>query len=249
MAPTFASNPFAEPAFLEGLEAAGYLQRLDTSEARITARYQHALTKMHFASHSEEFLTRAGVRKVHGSTVQFFNETPVSDPFVHVLVGKLPKRRQALITPAGCSTTGWTPIDSPDEAEGTVHFTVSHAGFWPLTVVFDSNPTPEMIRAEDKFAEITDDSEEEDDLPPRRTPRRGDTGRSTRSYDRRGSIYDDTDDAEYSLGERRTSKRGSARRNSRAYEDDDEDDATVARRERSLSRRNSSRRDSTYSRY
>ena len=58
------------PKFLAGLEAAGYLQRLDTSEARITARYQHALSKMSFASHSEEFLTRAGVRKVHRSTVQ-----------------------------------------------------------------------------------------------------------------------------------------------------------------------------------
>lgn len=48
----------------------GFVQRLDTSEARITARYQHALTKMKFAAHSEEFLTRAGVRKVHRSTVQ-----------------------------------------------------------------------------------------------------------------------------------------------------------------------------------
>lgn len=47
-----------------------FVQRLDTSEARITARYQHALTKMKFAAHSEEFLTRAGVRKVHRSTVQ-----------------------------------------------------------------------------------------------------------------------------------------------------------------------------------
>lgn len=51
------------------------LQRLDTSEARITARYQHALTKMKFAAHSEEFLGRAGVRKVHRSTVQYVSLT------------------------------------------------------------------------------------------------------------------------------------------------------------------------------
>lgn len=63
-------HPFSNPAFTEGLEAAGYLQRLDTSEKRITARYQHALTKMNFARHSEEFLTQAGVRRVHCSTVQ-----------------------------------------------------------------------------------------------------------------------------------------------------------------------------------
>ncbi|KAM0753599.1 hypothetical protein T439DRAFT_377771 [Meredithblackwellia eburnea MCA 4105] len=156
-------NPFEEPAFLEGLEAAGYLQRLDTSESRITARYQHALTKMKFAAHSEEFLTRAGVRKVHGSTVQFFNETPVSDPFVHVMVGSLPPAAQALITPVGCPTSGWTPIGSPDEADGTVHFTVSHAGYWPLTVVFDANPQ-DMARENDprwKSAEPLSDSDSE----------------------------------------------------------------------------------------
>lgn len=49
---------------------------------------------MRFAAHSEEFLTRAGVRKVHGSTVQFFNETPVSDPFVHVMVAIPPSQTQ-----------------------------------------------------------------------------------------------------------------------------------------------------------
>ena len=115
------------PALEIQLAYATPAERLDTSEARITARYQHALTKMYvflhflmtkggptplrtncrkFAAHSEEFLTRAGVRVVHGSTVQFFNETPVSDPFVHVMVGSLPPSRQALITPVGCSTTG-----------------------------------------------------------------------------------------------------------------------------------------------
>lgn len=149
-------DPFVEPAFLAGLEAAGYLQRLDTSEARITARYQHALTKMKFAAHSEEFLTRAGVRKVHRSTVQFFNEDPVADPFVHVLVGSLPPSRQVLITPTGCETTGWTPIECPDEADGTIHFTMSHPGFWPVTVVFDCN---QDTAREDKYAGLSEDEE------------------------------------------------------------------------------------------
>ncbi|TKA56182.1 hypothetical protein B0A53_01472 [Rhodotorula sp. CCFEE 5036] len=149
-------DPFVEPAFLAGLEAAGYLQRLDTSEARITARYQHALTKMKFAAHSEEFLTRAGVRKVHRSTVQFFNEDPVADPFVHVLVGSLPPSRQVLVTPAGCETTGWTPIECPDEADGTIHFTMSHPGFWPVTVVFDCN---QDTAREDKYAGLSEDEE------------------------------------------------------------------------------------------
>ena len=44
----------------------GYLQRLDTSETRITARFQHGLSKMGFAAYSEEFCNLAGVRKVHG---------------------------------------------------------------------------------------------------------------------------------------------------------------------------------------
>ncbi|GAA5978481.1 hypothetical protein JCM10908_004372 [Rhodotorula pacifica] len=154
-------DPFVEPAFLAGLEAAGYLQRLDTSEARITARYQHALTKMKFAAHSEEFLGRAGVKKVHRSTVQFFNEDPVADPFVHVLVGSLPPSRQELITPRGCETTGWTPIECPDEADGTIHFTMSHPGFWPVTVVFDCNSD---VTTEDKYSGIraADDSESDD---------------------------------------------------------------------------------------
>lgn len=113
---------------MAGLEAAGYLQRLDTSEARITARFQHALTKMQFAAHSEEFCGRAGIKKVHRSTVQFFNEDPVADPFVHIQVATLPRPRQALVTPKGCETSGWTPIGSEDEADGTVHYTVSHPG-------------------------------------------------------------------------------------------------------------------------
>ncbi|BGP13951.1 hypothetical protein JCM10213v2_001889 [Rhodosporidiobolus nylandii] len=163
MAPlTLNDNPFESPDFLAGLEAAGYLQRLDTSEARITARYQHALSKMQFAAHSEEFLTRAGVKKVHRSTVQFFNEIPVSDPFVHVMVGSLPPARQALVTPRGCETSGWTPIGSPDEADGTVHFTVSHPGFWPVTVVFDVNQSD--LAKEDKYASIraADDNSDSD---------------------------------------------------------------------------------------
>ncbi|GAA5993875.1 hypothetical protein JCM11641_007929 [Rhodosporidiobolus odoratus] len=158
-------NPFDSPDFLAGLEAAGYLQRLDTSEARITARYQHALSKMQFAAHSEEFLTRAGVKKVHRSTVQFFNETPVSDPFVHVMVGSLPPSRQALVTPSACETSGWTPIGSPNEADGTIHFTVSHPGFWPITVVFDRNQSD--LAKEDKYASIraADDHSDSDSDP------------------------------------------------------------------------------------
>lgn len=174
-------DPFTEPAFLAGLEAAGYLQRLDTSEARITARYQHALTKMKFASHSEEFLTRMGVRKVHRSTVQFFNEEPVSDPFVHVLVGSLPSSRQSLITPRGCETSGWTPIECPDEADGTIHFTMSHPGFWPVTVVFDCNQ--QDVGREDKYAGIRgtadSDSEDPESYLSNRTARAGGYASST----------------------------------------------------------------------
>ncbi|GAA5841975.1 hypothetical protein JCM11251_001432 [Rhodosporidiobolus azoricus] len=175
MAAPYALNddPFSAPDFLAGLEAAGYLQRLDTSEERITARYQHALAKMSFAAHSEEFLTRAGVKKVHRSTVQFFNETPVSDPFIHVLVGSLPPSRQALVTPRGCETSGWTPIRPSDEAAGTRHFTVSHEGFWPVIVVFDIN---HHLGKEDKYAGIRYNEESDDDpeayLGPSRSARR-----------------------------------------------------------------------------
>lgn len=74
------------------------------------------------------------------SNLRFFSEEPTPhDPFVHVMVGSLPPSRQSLVTPRGCETSGWTPIGSPDEADGTIHFTVSHPGFWPVTVVFDAN--------------------------------------------------------------------------------------------------------------
>ncbi|GAA6027009.1 hypothetical protein JCM8097_006036 [Rhodosporidiobolus ruineniae] len=175
-------DPFAAPNFLAGLEAAGYLQRLDTSEKRITERYQHALAKMQFAAHSEEFLTRAGVRKVHRSTVQFFNENPVSDPFVHVMVGSLPPSAQAFVEPRGCLESVWTPIRSPDEADDTIHFTVSHDGFWPLTVVFDVNQA-DLFR-EDKYAGLDDNgdsaSSSEDDLPGSGAGRAPSSRRSTR---------------------------------------------------------------------
>ncbi|GAA5868293.1 hypothetical protein JCM1840_005627 [Sporobolomyces johnsonii] len=162
--PPLNDNPFAAPDFLAGLEAAGYLQRLDTSEARITARYQHALAKMQFAAHSEEFLTRAGVKKVHRSTVQFFSEEPTPmDPFVHVMVGSLPPSRQALVTPRGCETSGWTPIGSPDEADGTIHFTVSYPGFWPITVVFDCNQSD--LPKEDKYASLRAAHDDSDSDP------------------------------------------------------------------------------------
>ncbi|GAA6016529.1 hypothetical protein JCM10207_002828 [Rhodosporidiobolus poonsookiae] len=183
-------DPFTAPDFLAGLEAAGYLQRLDTSEERITARYQHALAKMSFAAHSEEFLTRAGVKKVHRSTVQFFSETPVADPYVHVMVGSLPPSRQSLVTPRGCETSGWTPIGAEDEADGTIHFTVSHPGFWPVTVVFDRNQSD--LAREDKYASIRYNGESDEDLEDYlggpvgggRPPSRGGMGGS-----RRGSTY------------------------------------------------------------
>ncbi|ORY55338.1 hypothetical protein BCR35DRAFT_335632 [Leucosporidium creatinivorum] len=204
-------NPFEEPAFLEGLEAAGYLQRLDTSEARITARYQHALNKMQFAAHSEEFLTRAGVRKVHGSTVQFFNEDPVSDPFVHVMVGSLPSNRQALVTPHQLATSGWTPIGSPDEADGTMHFTVSHPGFWPITVVFDSNPS-DMGR-EDRFA-LADEGYVSSDSQAHLRSARGSSRRRRSSRSRRAAAYDSSsgsEDEEDAGGFRRAASAGGYR--------------------------------------
>ncbi|GAA5929018.1 hypothetical protein JCM1841_005611 [Sporobolomyces salmonicolor] len=148
-------NPFVAPDFLVGLEAAGYLQ-------------------MQFAADSEEFLARAGVKKVHRSTFQFFNEDPAPmDPFVHVMVGFLPPSRQALVTPRGCETSGWTPTGSPDEADGTIHFTLNHPGivvgavvafrspawqqpplqrFWPITVVFDCNQSD--LAKEAKYASL-----------------------------------------------------------------------------------------------
>jgi hypothetical protein len=67
---------------------------------------------------------------------RFFNEDPVADPFVHVLVGSLPPSRQVLVTPAGCETTGWTPIECPDEADGTIHFTMSHPGYGLFSFLF-----------------------------------------------------------------------------------------------------------------
>lgn len=123
------------PDFLAGLEAAGYLQRLDTSETRITARFQHSLTKMNYASLSMAFLEQAGVRAVHRSVVQFFNEEPTSDPYVHVMVGALPAPVPAKIS----GVASWIPIQSDDEAPGTSHWTVNVDGFWPLTVVYDVN--------------------------------------------------------------------------------------------------------------
>ncbi|BGP46047.1 hypothetical protein JCM10450v2_001887 [Rhodotorula kratochvilovae] len=206
--PALNDDPFSEPAFLAGLEAAGYLQRLDTSEARITARYQHALSKMQFAAHSEEFLGRAGVKKVHRSTVQFFSEDPTPmDPFVHVMVGSLPPARQALVTPRGGETSGWTPIGSPDEADGTIHFTVSHPGFWPVTVVFDCNQ--QDLGREDKYAAIRAGDDESDSDPEAYlagSSRRG--GMSSSAYGRSGAGGSGTYD----------SGRGSGRRSS-AYAD------------------------------
>lgn len=147
--------PLSSPDFNAGLEAAGYLQvspvvryvtsrrrretdsfrtrtaqKLDTSEERITARFQHGLEKANFAAHSEEFCGQQGVRKVHRSVVQFFHEEPTPmDPFVHVIVGTLPPPEAATVTPIGSrAESHWVPIQSKYEAEGTMHFTVSIKG-------------------------------------------------------------------------------------------------------------------------
>lgn len=45
-----------------------------TNESAITFRYQSFLTHMRYAELSENFLTEVGVKKVFGSTVQFFCE-------------------------------------------------------------------------------------------------------------------------------------------------------------------------------
>ena len=189
---------FESSRFLEALEAAGYLQRLDTSEERITARYQHALSKMQFAAHSEAFVNQSSIRRVHGSTVQFFNEDPVSDPFVHICTSHLPPNKQVLVTPVGSATSGWTPIGSPDEADGTMHFTVSYPGFWPITVVFDTNP--QHLAHEDDFRGLADESESDDQDAYIRSARSSKTNRA-RSSSRgaaRGASYNDYSDSESS---------------------------------------------------
>ncbi|KAM0792482.1 hypothetical protein ACM66B_005155 [Microbotryomycetes sp. NB124-2] len=200
---------FESSRFLEALEAAGYLQRLDTSEERITARYQHALTKMQFASHSEAFVNQAGIRRVHGSTVQFFNEDPVSDPFVHICCSHLPPNKQIIVTPVGQPSSGWTPIGSPDEADGTAHYTVSYPGFWPITVVFDTNP--QHLSHEDEFRALDDVSDDDQDAYIRsarsstkangRSASRSRGGAGARaSYDYSDSSSDSEDDAGTAYG-------------------------------------------------
>ncbi|GAA6024225.1 hypothetical protein JCM11491_002512 [Sporobolomyces phaffii] len=156
-------SPFAHPDFNAGLEAAGYLQKLDTSEERITARFQHGLEKADFAAHSEEFCGQQGVRKVHRSVVQFFHEDPTPmDPFVHVIVGSLPPPEEAFVQPLGAKGhSTWVPIGSRNEADGTIHFTVSIDGFWPITVVFDRNQAD--LEREDRFARINPDDDSESD--------------------------------------------------------------------------------------
>ncbi|KAK4053086.1 hypothetical protein OIV83_001821 [Microbotryomycetes sp. JL201] len=182
---------FESSRFLEALEAAGYLQRLDTSEERITARYQHALTKMQFASHSEAFVNQAGIRRVHGSTVQFFNEDPVSDPFVHICCSHLPPNKQIIVTPVGQPSSGWTPIGSPDEADGTAHYTVSYPGFWPITVVFDTNP--QHLSREDEFRGLDDISDDDQDAYIRSA--RSASKPNGRSSSRNRASYNDYSDS------------------------------------------------------
>ncbi|GAA5931870.1 uncharacterized protein JCM15063_001590 [Sporobolomyces koalae] len=204
-------DPAEHPDFKAGLEALGYLQDMDRSEERITARFQHGLEKANFAAHSEEFCGQQGVRKVHRSVVQFFHEEPSPiDPFVHVIVGTLPPDMPAHITPVGFDKEShWVPIRSRIEADGTRHFTVSIQGFWPITVVFDSNQA--KLDRENSFARINPDDDSESD--PEAYLDRG-YARSTRrasSRSRRASGYG---------GVGRSSSRSSRRR----YDYDDDDD-------------------------
>lgn len=51
------------------------------------------------------------------------------DPFVHVIVGTLPPREEAIVAPIGSKyDSHWVPINSRIEAPGTMHFAVSIAG-------------------------------------------------------------------------------------------------------------------------
>ncbi|GAA5888706.1 hypothetical protein JCM16303_003059 [Sporobolomyces ruberrimus] len=221
-------KPFAHPDFNAGLEAAGYLQKLDTSEERITARYQHGLEKANFAAHSEEFCGQQGVRKVHRSVVQFFHEEPTPmDPFVHVIVGTLPPREEAIVAPIGSKyDSHWVPINSRIEAPGTMHFAVSIAGFWPIIVVFDSNQAD--LEKEDRYSRINPDDDPESDVEAY-LERSG----------RRDSAYG---------GGRGSSRRRSLSRSSRRRRDYDYDDDEFSSEEEELDapppRRNRSRRGS-----
>ncbi|KAJ7582499.1 hypothetical protein C8J56DRAFT_220667 [Mycena floridula] len=116
------------------------------SENRLTSRYQAVLVQMTFASHSEALLTAMNVTRVFGSTVQFFTEEPrVADPFVHVLLQPMPQAETdtaPIRHGAFNQVVEWAPFNHPSEADGTRHYHFSHRsslGFWPLTVVFDTN--------------------------------------------------------------------------------------------------------------
>jgi len=51
------------------------------------------------------------------------------DPFVHVIVGTLPPSEEAIVQPIGSNIeSSWVPINSRNEADGTIHFTVSIKG-------------------------------------------------------------------------------------------------------------------------
>ncbi|GAA5820691.1 hypothetical protein JCM11491_006515 [Sporobolomyces phaffii] len=228
-------SPFAHPDFNAGLEAAGYLQKLDTSEERITARFQHGLEKANFAAHSEEFCGQQGVRKVHRSVVQFFHEDPTPmDPFVHVIVGTLPPPEEAFVQPLGAKgQSTWVPIGSRNEADGTIHFTVSINGFWPITVVFDSNQAD--LEREDRFARINPDDDSESDPEAYLDGGRGYSGGSRRTASRRGSLSGRA--SSYGgarSGVLRSSSRASMGR--RAYAGNDYDDTEFSSEDEELDR-------------
>ncbi|GAA5830722.1 hypothetical protein JCM3766R1_003403 [Sporobolomyces carnicolor] len=161
--PPLNPRPFATTGFTRGLEALGYREPFDTSEAKGTERYQHGLEEAHFAAHSEEFCRQQGVRKVHRSVVRFFLQVPTRiDPFVHILVDTLPPRDSVTVTPLRSRVgSTWVPIGSKYEAEGTIHFTVSIRGFFPITVVFDSNQND--LAEEDRYPRITPDDNSDSD--------------------------------------------------------------------------------------
>jgi hypothetical protein len=55
----------------------------------------------------------------------------LADPFIHVILTELPPDEIHIISLPGEATSVWTPIRSPDEAEGTRHFLVTGTrGFW-----------------------------------------------------------------------------------------------------------------------
>lgn len=115
-------------------------------EDALTRRYQNMLghyTK--FAYHSEDFLIKNGVNALpNESVVQFFCEEPVSLPYIHISMPKLPLDQGMVITNRegdALRSSVWTPLRDPDEVAGTIHWIITGLrGIWPIFVVHDSQP-------------------------------------------------------------------------------------------------------------